>query len=91
MADTVDTTRETLGRYMVVELAPVQPPSGKTKRWLIRNKRSGAVLGSVGWYGSWRQYVFEPQSHADLAFSADCLDDISGFLKRANAEYNGKS
>jgi len=91
MAEPTTPTRETLGRYMVVELAPVQPPSGKMKRWLIRNKCSGVVLGTVGWYDSWRHCVFEPHAHADLALSADCLDDISGFLKRANAEYNGKS
>ena len=86
MPETATPTREDLGRYMVVELAPAQPESGKTKRWLIRSRSGGGVLGVVSWYGSWRAYTLEPISDRRIVFSADCLDDISGFLKRVNAE-----
>jgi len=86
MPETATPTREELGRYMVAELAPAQPESGKTKRWLIRNRTSGAALGVVAWYGPWRQYVYSPHAHLDIVLAASCLDDISGFLKRVNAE-----
>ena len=91
MAETATPTREDLGRYMVAELAPAQPESGKTKRWLIRNKSSGVVLGSVGWRGSWRQYVLEPHGQTAPVFSSDCLEEIVRFLERVNAEHKGKS
>ena len=90
MAETTTPTRETLGRYMVVELAPAQPPSGKTKRWLIRSQSGGDVLGVVSWYGSWRAYTLEPVSDRRIVFSADCLEEIVRFLKRVNAEHKGK-
>lgn len=71
---------EFIGKYLTDELAPRQPESGKTKRWLIRNSTSRAVLGSVGWYGPWRAYIFEPHSQAECAFSSGCLRDIADFL-----------
>ena len=87
MPETTSPTREYLGHYMVVELAPAQPESGKTQRWLIRNRASGAAPGVVEWHGSWRQYVYCPHAYADIVLAASCLDDISGFVKRVNVEH----
>ena len=75
---------ETVGQYMTAELAPRQPESGKTKRWLIRN-RDCHVVGAVGWHGPWRRCVFEPHSQGKLILDAICLRDIAGFLERQNA------
>ncbi len=90
MPETATATSEDLGRYMVVSLHPVQPESGKTRRWHIRNRNSGATLGVVEWYGAWRQYIFTPQQFADIVLAASCLDDIARFLERMNAEQKGK-
>ena len=89
MPGTTAPTREDLGRYMVVELAPAQPESGKTKRWLIRNRESKDVLGYVAWHPPWRQFCFF--SIGLLVLAASCLDDISGFVKRVNAEHKEQS
>lgn len=36
--------------------------SGKTNVYSVTNNRSGDKLGSIMWWGPWRQYVFFPQS-----------------------------
>jgi len=76
---------EPVGQYMTAEFAPRQPESGKTQRWLLRN-RDGAVVGAVGWHGPWRRYVFEPHSQGKLILDAICLRDIAGFLERKMGE-----
>jgi len=78
--------REKLGRYMQVEQLPDKPRQ-KTHRWWVLNARHGHVLGEVTWSGAWRQYVFDPEYAC--TFSAECLEDIAGFLKRVNAEHKG--
>ena len=57
----------------------------KTRRWVIENKKSGAELGVVSWYGAWRQYtvVF----NEDCVFSGGCLKDIQEFIGEQNANH----
>lgn len=59
--------------------------TGRTKRWDIRNKRSGGRLGRVKWYGPWRQYCFFPAG--ECVFNAGCLDEIYQFLKGEMASH----
>lgn len=73
---------ETIGNWMTAELAPRQPASGKTKRWLIRN-RDGELLGSISWHAPWRQYVLYVVGLP--LFAAGCLHDLSEFIARQNA------
>lgn len=53
----------------------------KTRRFIVRNKRSGSALGIIKWHGPWRQYVFHPAT--DTLFNAGCLAVIG---KRCDAE-----
>lgn len=53
--------------------------SGKTRRFAVLSKSQGAVLGTIEWYGPWRQYCFNPDECC--VFSPGCLDDISAFIK----------
>jgi hypothetical protein len=76
---------ETVGQYMTAELAPRQPESGKTRRWILRNRGSAGILGVLAWYSQWRCYVLEPVCDVRLAFSAACLRDIADFLERQTA------
>ena len=73
---------EAIGQYMVAELAPRQPASGKTKRWLIRN-RDGELLGSISWHAPWRQYCLFVVGLP--LFAAGCLRDLCEFIERQNA------
>lgn len=56
--------------------------SGRTQRWSVTSKSSGARLGIVSWYGPWRQYVIEPEP--GCVFNNGCLNDISAFLTEMN-------
>jgi len=69
--------RVELGRFMYAEKG--------LDAWAIRStKRGNDLLGSIDYYETWRQYVFTGSRYC--CFSADCLDEISAFLKRLNAE-----
>ena len=59
----------------------------KTSEWHVINNSSGFVLGSIQWYGAWRQYVIFTN---ECTFNNNCLDDISQFLTRLNNEQRGK-
>ena len=85
MAETTTPTREDLGRYMVVELQP-RPPGRKTDRWHILNSSGGGFLAVIEWYSPWRRYALGSVAFSAV-FSDDCIDDISRFLKRVNAEH----
>ena len=60
----------------------------KTSEWHIVNNESGYVLGSIAWYGAWRQYVVDT---AEATFNNGCLDTISQFLTRLNDEQRSPS
>ena len=52
--------------------------------WRCKNKRHGSQLGIVEYYPEWKQWVIGAIDHRNI-FSADCLDDISHFLKQLNS------
>ena len=58
-------------------------PSGKTSLWEVTNKENGSLLGSIKWWGAWRQYVFLPAD--DCVFNRGCLRDLAAFLDEAMA------
>jgi hypothetical protein len=62
---------------------------GKTQQWAVLNKSGGYPLGRILFYYAWRQYIFQPAT--DTEFNCSCLDTISGFLKRLNAEQRNGS
>lgn len=53
-------------------------PAAKTKRWAVSAKE-GAGLGTVQWFGRWRQYTFFPAPAT--AFEPVCLRDIATFCE----------
>jgi hypothetical protein len=57
----------------------------KTKRFELRAKQDGALLGTVQWFGRWRRYVFMPAP--STIFETDCLNDIRAFLDELTAEW----
>jgi hypothetical protein len=63
-------------KYMIFELVEKKP---KTTVWRIINKCSGCTIGTIKWYGQWRQYCFFPAQ--DCVFSSGCLSDIIDFMK----------
>jgi len=56
--------------------------TGKTQVWSCVNKSSGIDLGTIQWYGAWRQYTFLVGRGSE--YNNGCLDAISQFLTRLN-------
>lgn len=46
-------------------------PTGKTRRFDVINRRSEMPIGTVQWYGAWRQYVLMPRP--GTVWNPDCL------------------
>jgi hypothetical protein len=57
---------------------------GKTGRHQILEKHSFFVLGTVKWYGPWRQYCFFPSP--ECVFNTGCMNDICSFIKKLMEE-----
>lgn len=56
-----------------------QPSKGITKIFKVTAKEGGDNLGTIKWFTSWRCYSFQPE--AGTIFEADCLSDVTSFLK----------
>jgi len=69
--------------YIEVRKAP-QDPKRKTPTYEITNKHSGASIGTVQWYGPWRQFCFLPLGAT--VWSTGCLDDVKDVIKQAMDE-----
>jgi len=59
-------------------------PDRKTKVFVVQNKENGVVLGTVRWFGSFRQYSFYPAEHT--VFEKTCLRDIADFMAQLMEE-----
>ena len=68
--------------------AIIQAATGTTWRWWITSKSSGDTLGSIRWYGPWRQYCFFPTE--GTLFNSGCMESLVEFLKEANVEQRSK-
>ena len=79
-----DNVNEVRTEYMVFRQVPT---NGRTEYWEVVNIRSGGLLGTIHWYGAWRQYCFFPQG--DCVFNATCLTHILGFIAKLKRERNG--
>jgi len=70
-------------RYVCFEELPI-PAKTKTKRFMVKNKIYGDMLGHIKWYGAWRQYCFFV--NYDIVFCSECLADIADFINNLMAE-----
>jgi len=72
-------------KYQYIHFEP-GPDNPKTKTWFCHNNRDyGAQLGTVKWYGPWRQYCFYPRPAT--IFNKGCLEDINSFLNQAMEDH----
>lgn len=63
----------------------------KTDSWDILSNKSNDVLGTIKWYGAWRQYCL--YSMGSCIFNTACLGHIREFIREAMEvrRYGGKS
>mgnify|MGYP001600439388 CR=1 FL=1 len=53
--------------------------TGKTVIVRVVSKMRGDILGTIRWYGAWRQYAFYPSQ--GTLFNVGCLEDIQAFIR----------
>lgn len=68
--------------------------------WIVESKPKTVVvdvrntsrqhLGTIRWYGAWRQYTFSPTQEAELVFNNGCLGDIVNVLNDLNSEHKAR-
>lgn len=68
-------------KYIIIEEIASKT---KTKRFVIRNNNSQQIIGTVNWYGAWRQYCFSPAYQT--IWNNDCLNIIKEFLDNLKKE-----
>ena len=67
-------------RFFIVGRKP------KTVCLEVRNT-SKQILGTIAWYGPWRQYCFTPTlTETEIIFNNGCLKDIVDVLTHLNDE-----
>jgi hypothetical protein len=75
-------------KYLVFAAEKIE--GRKTKLIHIINKSSINEIGTIEWYGSWRQYCFMPSLEFDTVWNNTCLTDIisviDGLIKERNIE-----
>lgn len=68
-----------------LEFREVTPPATrKTKVVLVYSKQGGYVLGTIKWFGRWRQYAFFPDN--DTAWNPNCLEAVIAEIARLTKE-----
>ena len=63
-------------KYIRIEEISQKP---KTSVYTVFNSKDGSYLGTIEWYGPWREYCFMPT--IDCVFCSQCLTDIIDFIK----------
>jgi hypothetical protein len=64
-----------MSSYLIFGLDPVASAGRKTEVWRVYATRGSALLGTIKWFGRWRQYAFFPEP--DTIFNPECLDAIN--------------
>lgn len=60
----------------------------RTKLWSVFSKKGGGLLGTVGWYATWRRHCFQPVE--GCVFDPECLRDIAAFMEQQTREHRAK-
>lgn len=68
-------------KYVDFELAERKP---KTAVYRVVSKSNRETLGSVYWYGPWRQYVFQPEP--ETIWSHGCMQQVLDFIQKLMEE-----
>jgi hypothetical protein len=73
--------------YLVFEES-LQPPSAKTKRWLVLN-HDKTILGTIKWWTYWRKYCYITPA-GEVVLDVGCLREIADFCAKQTREHKSK-
>ena len=79
MGNTIIHSKE--GKYILIK----EDGFDNTKRrtYSVKNKKSEAEIGQIGYYARWRQYVLFPEY--GTVWNSECLEFVTDFLKNINS------
>jgi hypothetical protein len=60
-----------VSEYVAFTLDTTASSDRKTELWHVRATRDHALLGTIKWFGRWRQYAFFPEP--GTIYNPDCL------------------
>ena len=69
----------TTTKWLIIEKLP-RPDNRKTDIFDVYSKDQNSILGTISWWGGWRQYIFAP--NPNTIYERQCLKDISDFLNK---------
>ena len=69
-------------KWFRVVRQPKTDPRRKTFIYKVININHGSCIGTISWYGSWRQYCLFPEG--DTVWSTGCLCDIMKLIGQLN-------
>ena len=72
-------------KYFTVQTTEHPPVGRKTRDYPIVNKKSGGMIGTIYWYGHWRQFCFEASQ--STVWSAECLKHLQEAVAVAKAHH----
>lgn len=70
-----------------VQFMKAPSASGKTSVYRVLSMHD-VLIGTIKWYGPWRQYVFEAEPN--VVWSYGCLNDVISAVIKANDEQRQK-
>lgn len=81
-------TATSQSQYLEFELDLEASAGRKTEVWRIYSKRSGDLLGTIKWFGRWRQYAFFPEE--GTIWNNDCLATVHIFVTDLRQQWKDK-
>lgn len=78
----------TVNEFIVFVFDKEASAGKKTQVWRVHAIRNLAILGTIKWFGRWRQYVFHPEG--DTIFNAGCLRDIADRTEELSKSHRAK-
>lgn len=78
---------EIISTYMLFE-RNYEVETGKTEVWSIYSLKNDTRLGSIKWFGRWRQYALFPEPES--IFNSACLRDIENVIQMRMSAWRAK-
>lgn len=77
-----------MSEYVAFEVDEAVSATRKTKVVRVVATRDGHLLGTIGWFGRWRQYAFFPRPWT--VFNPDCLLAIKNQVELLTLEHRNR-
>ena len=74
-------------KYRWIEITE-EPQVATTRRFEVKNIKSGCLIGWVRWFGPFRSYAFLPCE--GTVYEEDCLRDLASFVEGMTKSHKRK-